>query len=440
MLVWEGLARFLLKFFSGTILMAQRRQNLFARFEKQVAARGGICLSHSEDHENTHSKLLVRCGYGHEFRRTPNSLDKGVWCPECNTSQGELIMRTTLEHLFRASFIKVRPDWLTNDEGNRLELDAYCDKLKIAGEFNGPHHYEVTWHKSKVELQKQQRHDQIKREDCSKKGITLFVVPYWISLKSIPTYLRDEAGNSGFSVNEEPFDFDSAFSKTDRLMSLKRIVAEKKGKLIKYQPVGQCKFKCEKNHVFSLTRYSLEAGSWCPQCKMEDPEREVKDAARRRKISETLAVFYKTSVGKTNKKIAHEKRSCTMKRKREETRSSIQSKKCGRCGEEKPFQDENGKPTFSKKSNAQDGYQSYCTVCINNIKKQSRKRTKQEGILFECDVCKIKYELKESLTRHRKEKHSNETSTVIFICITSQGSTLETRARYLQSIHRSRLP
>jgi hypothetical protein len=43
--------------------------------------RGGECLSDS--YVNNHTKLLWRCGEGHQWEAIPNSTKRGTWCPLC---------------------------------------------------------------------------------------------------------------------------------------------------------------------------------------------------------------------------------------------------------------------------------------------------------------------------------------------------------------------
>src|SRR4029079_10060394 len=43
--------------------------------------RGGACLS--ESYGGTLAKLEWRCGRGHVWRATPNTILSGCWCPKC---------------------------------------------------------------------------------------------------------------------------------------------------------------------------------------------------------------------------------------------------------------------------------------------------------------------------------------------------------------------
>ena len=61
-------------------------------------------------------------------------------------SNGEKTVNEILVELFSGyKFTKVRPSWLKNDiTGKNLELDFYCEELKLAIEFQGQQHYDHT--------------------------------------------------------------------------------------------------------------------------------------------------------------------------------------------------------------------------------------------------------------------------------------------------------
>ena len=61
-----------------------------------------------------------------------------------------------------------------------MELDGYCDTLKIAFEFNGPQHYTFypKFHKAQADFVRQLERDEFKLKLCQKRGITLIIVPY----------------------------------------------------------------------------------------------------------------------------------------------------------------------------------------------------------------------------------------------------------------------
>lgn len=107
------------------------------------------------------------------------------------TSMGEEKCRVYLETLFKRPFPKVRPPFLFNPvTKSTLELDGYCEPLKLAFEFNGRQHYEYSphFHKNKTEFYNGQYRDEMKRKLCIEQGIHLLTVPH--DCKNIEHFLR----------------------------------------------------------------------------------------------------------------------------------------------------------------------------------------------------------------------------------------------------------
>lgn len=72
----------------------------------------------------------------------------------------------------------IRPDWMVELTGYRLELDFLIEELQVAIEVQGIQHYEFTpyFHEDKQDFDDRQRFDELKRNACVTRGIELFEV------------------------------------------------------------------------------------------------------------------------------------------------------------------------------------------------------------------------------------------------------------------------
>lgn len=140
------------------------------------------CSSTGLDASST--SLINKCD--HAKKQWLEHLDRHQ--QEKNDSMGEKLTRRALEQIYGKKFPKVRPDWLINPKtGYRLELDGYCEELKIAFEYHGVQHREFPngFFKTFEEFQQQVSRDIYKAEQCQKRGIYLIVTDFTIPNKEI---------------------------------------------------------------------------------------------------------------------------------------------------------------------------------------------------------------------------------------------------------------
>lgn len=113
-----------------------------------------------------------------------------------NTLKKENECRQFFENITGKIFTKQRPDWLRNPEsGHLLELDGYCEELKLAFEYDGQFHF----HSIRGSLTDGQfNRDRIKDKLCQKNNVRLIRVPYYIKNKY--QYIYNEIHNSKKSI------------------------------------------------------------------------------------------------------------------------------------------------------------------------------------------------------------------------------------------------
>ena len=142
-----------------------------------VQKRDGKCVTGEYLGPKKHH--VWQCDKGHIWTaQVGNILYSGKWCPHCNFFKNEAKCRTIFEKLFQKKFPRTRQAL-----GGRLELDGYCEELKLAFEYNGRQHYERVphWHRTPEDFPAQQARDVKKKLLCAERGIMLVVIPYTIN-------------------------------------------------------------------------------------------------------------------------------------------------------------------------------------------------------------------------------------------------------------------
>jgi hypothetical protein len=106
-----------------------------------------------------------------------NSLKDNKFCCACSDNTKESLTKKIVEELTGKLFLKVKPDWLINKNGNKMEIDMYNDELKIGIEYNGYQHLNVGYHiKSDEKLQIRIQDDVRKNNLCKSHGVNLITI------------------------------------------------------------------------------------------------------------------------------------------------------------------------------------------------------------------------------------------------------------------------
>jgi len=133
----------------------------------------------STEYKNNNTKLNLICEKGHDFNITYKHLKNGYWCPICAGSKGEELVRKVFEDKFKKLFPNIKPKWLKNPKTNcLLQLDGFCEELKLAFEYQGKQHYEYPnyYHKTKKQFEAQKYRDKIKKNLCKENNVILIEI------------------------------------------------------------------------------------------------------------------------------------------------------------------------------------------------------------------------------------------------------------------------
>lgn len=102
-------------------------------------------------------------------------------------SKAEQACRVELEKLTGEKFPTAYPSWLGG-----LELDGYCEKLRLAFEYQGPQHtrFDKKYDKRYEDYYERVLNDEKKIRLCRENGVYLIVVDYIVPRHQLNTYLR----------------------------------------------------------------------------------------------------------------------------------------------------------------------------------------------------------------------------------------------------------
>lgn len=110
--------------------------------------------------------------------------------------KNEARCRDIVEKLFNKKFVSIRPEFLKNPvTGKNLELDCYCEELKLAFEIDGVQHSKYTphFHRQGVEeFLYQIKKDDFKTKKCKLEGVDLIRIPHYIAPDSLEDYIKKE--------------------------------------------------------------------------------------------------------------------------------------------------------------------------------------------------------------------------------------------------------
>ena len=242
--------------------------------EAVAEERGGRLLS---EEQTSGDKLRWECANGHTFEATLSNVLLGRWCPHCASGYGERLCRLFFEQMFGEKFPKVRPEWLKNELKNNIELDGYCEKLKLAFEHQGIQHYKISrpFVCSKSQLKKLKQSDLLKKKICREHGVVLIripSVPDILPIVKLKEFVKKRLLLFGYPV---PHGYDSAEFNPNlaylntKIQILKDIAQSRGGDCLSTHYLGAHEkhtWICEHGHIWEAEANNVKRGAWCPEC------------------------------------------------------------------------------------------------------------------------------------------------------------------------------
>ena len=235
--------------------------------EEIVEERGGKIIRFVGGYVGMKSNAIIECADGHTWPVTVASLLYAKsWCPECNDPIGEHITRKIFEATYGVPFKKIRPAFLKTEKGGYLELDGYNADLRLAFEYQGPHHDKPA----------QIERDKAKMTLCSERGIKILEIPYvknpWPPEKvfrRVKNEIQKVDPNREVILPNEDF-------YSQKLKELKDLARSRGGSLLSNVYQGgrtNLLWSCgNSDHLpWEATSESIRSGSWCPHCAPNAP-------------------------------------------------------------------------------------------------------------------------------------------------------------------------
>ncbi len=247
----------------------QTLRHPIAYMQKLAESKGGKCLS--DDYGTVKKKLKWQCKDGHVWWTAPANIIQGRWCPICSEGISERVCRKIFEEIFSEKFPKKKPKWLINSRGNGMELDGYCEKLKIAFEYNGIQHYKQSYYTKERSLERIKEDDNVKRILCKKYEVTLIEIPYTVDFEGMSTYITKECKLRGINIQIlKPLDYRlmNIYS-PEKIKEMRNIAETHDGKCLSQNYINKetkLQWQCKEGHVWWARAGQIKRGGWCPKC------------------------------------------------------------------------------------------------------------------------------------------------------------------------------
>lgn len=180
----------------GLRVRSEKRTKTQEQFEKELSVVNSD-IDVVGKYIGTHKKIRCHCRICDIYwdAYPANLLNKSAACPNCNISNGEREMVQCLREI--GLNIEQQKTLKYLSDRNPLRLDAYCEDLRIAFEYNGEQHYRAVdfagrgdeWALKQFKLT--QIRDSAKKRILDENNIRLITVPYW-ERDNIKSYLEDK--------------------------------------------------------------------------------------------------------------------------------------------------------------------------------------------------------------------------------------------------------
>ena len=215
-------------------------------------------------------------------------MHKAQWCSHCRSASRENVARQILEKVFGKPFPSRRLDWLRNVTNYKMEIDCFCEELRLGVEIDGEQHLakRTTWYVSAEQVKGIQERDKLKDELCKLNGVILLRVPHTIGHSSLQEFITKGLTSFGIKV---PFHetIDVALLQSNDIVQIEHL------KDAAIQRGGQClsnayhgnkfpmQWMCAVGHMWkSCSLTCIVNNTWCPECNLNKRLQKTFDAVK----------------------------------------------------------------------------------------------------------------------------------------------------------------
>ena len=151
--------------------------------------------------------LLNGCTFSRPLGEIIKIAKEGSNQPACTKCKSSIFFREAwarfiCEQLVGKEFPKKRPDFLIPRSKRRpLELDGFCESLKLAFEYQGEQHYKPIGNQTIKDFEDQQIRDKEKKRLCKKEGINLIEIKHANESSEIERQIKEQLKSFGIELS-----------------------------------------------------------------------------------------------------------------------------------------------------------------------------------------------------------------------------------------------
>lgn len=144
------------------------------KFYSIIQERGGITLS---EYVDSTTKILLQCDKGHQWYTSPKNIRNSRWCPTCNMSKGELMIKTFLVY----NQVPFEEQYTIPElPKKKYDFYAFYNNRHFIIEYDGKQHFKYTeyFHRTSNSFEENRQVDILKHTVAKNMGYVIVRIDY----------------------------------------------------------------------------------------------------------------------------------------------------------------------------------------------------------------------------------------------------------------------